>query len=158
MLDAPWKSAVISDCGLYRYSLFRGWDDDLPAVAFVMLNPSTADGLKDDPTIRRCIGFARAWGFGRLEVFNLFALRATSPKDMKASKHPVGPSNDDVLAGLLDRKFGKIVAAWGAHGSHLGRSTAVRKMIPGMWALRLTGDGEPGHPLYVPSDAKPFQL
>ena len=91
------KGATISECGLYRYSLTRVWDDVLPMCIFVMLNPSTADADIDDPTIRRCINFAKREGCGSLMVVNLFAYRATSPADMKAAVDPIGSGNPTTL-------------------------------------------------------------
>ncbi len=89
--------------GAYRYSLWREWDSRRPIVAFVMLNPSTADAAKDDPTIRRCASFARSWGYGSLEVVNLFAYRASEPKRLRQTPDPIGPANDDYLVDAADR-------------------------------------------------------
>src|SRR5438309_1547537 len=86
-------SATISNCQQYRYRLSRCWDESLPACMFIMLNPSTADAKVDDRTIKRCMAYARAWGYGKLYVGNLFAFRATKPKNMKAASDPVGPNN-----------------------------------------------------------------
>ncbi len=144
------KTATISDCRCYRYALGRRWADG-PAVLFVMLNPSTADASRDDPTIRRCIGFARAWGFGSLLVGNLFAYRATAPDEMRAAADPIGPDNDEWLSRLIGRS-GLVVAAWGAHGGHLGRDRAVRALRREWVHLGLTKGGHPRHPLYVPAN------
>lgn len=149
-------SARLSECGRYRYELWRRWEDG-PHVLFVMLNPSTADATNDDPTIRKCIGYAKRWGFGALCVANLFAFRATDPKDMKRAADPVGRDNDATLKRLAN-DAGLIVAAWGAHGSHLGRDKAVLKMLPTIKALHVTKDGSPGHPLYLRGDAALFSL
>ena len=115
-----------------------------------MLNPSTADEWTDDPTIRRCIQFARTWGFGSLAVGNLFAYRTTSPGEICASSDPVGSENDRWLR-LLDEESSLTVAAWGNHGRLLGRSSAVSSKLPGLHVLGLTVLGEPRHPLYVRS-------
>lgn len=147
------KTAVISDCGRYRYELWRRWAEG-PHVLFIMLNPSTADAENDDATIRKCIAYAKRWGFGALCVGNLFAFRATDPMEMKAASDPIGPENDASLAKLA-RSAGVIVAAWGVHGSHMGRATAVAKTLPTIKALHITKDGSPGHPLYLKSDAQP---
>src|SRR5262245_19133112 len=88
------KEALISPCGLYRYWLTRTWDNSLRRVCWVMLNPSTADAEQDDPTIRRCVGFARSWGAGGIIVVNLFAFRASDPKALLRAADPVGPDND----------------------------------------------------------------
>lgn len=147
------SSAIISPCGLYRYRLSRRWDDG-PTCVFVMLNPSTADAAQDDPTIRRCIGFAKREGCGALDVVNLFAFRATSPAHMKAAPDPIGLDNDDhVMCALVDAD-GPVIAAWGAHGSFRGRDSTVRLLtdVP-MSCLGLTKAGAPRHPLYVRGDA-----
>lgn len=150
--------AVLSDCGCYRYTLTREWNGSLPALTFIMLNPSTADATLDDPTIRRCIGFARARGFGGLRVLNLFAFRATDPAEMKAAPDPVGPDNDEHLREmfLAAAKVGvPIIAAWGAHGGHMDRESAVRALAAEcgvtLMCLGATKDGHPRHPLYVPA-------
>jgi len=122
---------------------------------FIGLNPSTADETTDDPTIRRCIGYARDWGYAGLSMLNLFAFRATSPEDMKAAEDPVGPDNDCALTDMAE--FAEvIIAAWGAHGTHLGRDKKVRKIIPNLHYLKMTKGGFPCHPLYLPKGLKPI--
>ena len=144
-------SATFSDCGRYRYTLERHWDEGQPAVLFVMLNPSTADAEKDDPTIRRCIRFAKDWGYGSLLVGNLFAWRATDPKALIGVEDPVGPGNDAALVGMRDRARG-VVCAWGANkAAHGTRADTVKAMLGQSWALGLTRGGMPRHPLYVPA-------
>lgn len=148
--------AVFSPCGMYRYSLLRDFGMQTPALTVVMLNPSTADATKDDPTIRRVIGFAKAAGAGSLQVLNLFAIRATDPREMLTASDPVGPENDEHLARALtnakqDGRF--VLAAWGAHGGHRGRDFHVlHKLVDGVeWrCLGRTHQGHPRHPLYVP--------
>src|SRR5262245_13227298 len=109
------SSAELSPCGRYRYALTRTWGDPKKVVCWVMLNPSTADADQDDPTIRRCLGFSRAWGAGGLVVVNLFALRATDPDQLRIAADPVGPDNDSHLSTAA---FGRlVVAAWGARGA-----------------------------------------
>ena len=159
------RSAIISECGTYRYSLTREWEQGDGAVLFIMLNPSTADGSQDDPTIRRCMGFAQAWGAKRLEVRNLFAYRATKPKDMiaaqKMSVDIVGPEN---AAGVLCSAASatKIVCAWGAQkearypGKRMINSLLDAGLVP--WALRITSAGAPEHPLFVPASVEPARL
>jgi hypothetical protein len=150
------SGAAISDCGLYRYVLWRKWGDG-PTCLFVMLNPSVADATQDDPTIRRCVGFAKREGCGKLAVVNLFAYRATKPADMLAAADPVGPDNDRHLA--EEAATAKvIIAAWGDHGTHRGRDRQVMKLLAGreVWCLRRTKGGQPGHPLYVPA-AQPLE-
>lgn len=149
-------SAIISDDGVYRYRLEREWDAERDKVAFLMLNPSTADATADDPTIRRCVGFAKSWGFGGIIVGNLFALRATSPRALYGHPDPVGPENDEHLRRIaLDSET--IVCAWGNHGSIHGRADTVYKLLDGrnLAALIATSKGEPGHPLYVPALTQP---
>src|SRR4051812_26865304 len=108
------QNAVISACGRYRYLLTRQVGPGPRAATFIMLNPSTADATKDDPTIRRCIGFARQWGCGRLSVLNLFAFRATDPAAMKRADDPVGPENKDWFERILtDAGEGRVVCGWG---------------------------------------------
>lgn len=148
------KSAVISACGQYRYELWRRWAEG-PHVLFIMLNPSTADGQVDDPTIRRCVSFAKRWGYGALCVANLFAFRSTDPTQMKKVLDPIGPDNDATLIRLA-RQAGLVIAAWGSHGSHLGRSKKVLQMLPAVKALHLTQGGDPGHPLYLKGTCEPF--
>lgn len=147
-------SAVISACGLYRYLLQREWLGGYGRALFVMLNPSTADATQDDPTIRRCIGFAKAWGCAGLEVVNLYAYRATKPADMLAAGDPIGPANDSHIRAAAHRAK-VIVAAWGANAAR-DRSVAVRSLLSDhtMHALGLTKDGHPRHPLFVRGDAQ----
>lgn len=155
------KSAVLSPCRRWRYSLTRDQSDqalpDCGYALFIGLNPSTADETEDDPTIRRCMRFASDWGFTGLVMTNLFAWRATDPADMKAAADPVGPDNDQHLVQLA-QGAGVIVAAWGVHGTHLGRDEVV-KALPGIAGrlhyLRLTKSGHPGHPLYLPASLVP---
>ncbi|MBL8224715.1 MAG: DUF1643 domain-containing protein [Chromatiales bacterium] len=146
--------AEFSPCRLYRYALWRIWDPAAGTVNFIGLNPSTADEQIDDPTIRRCIGFARDWGYGGLVMTNLFAFRATEPAVMKAAEEPVGPDNDVRIAECA-RKAAVVIAAWGQHGSHRGRDRFVRGQIARLHYLRLTKGGHPGHPLYLPAGLLP---
>lgn len=144
---------IFSRCRAYRYSLWREWIGGDGYVMFVGLNPSTADEKNDDPTIRRCVGFAQAWGFSALCMANLFAFRATDPKVMMQAADPVGPENDRWLRTLSDGAS-LVVAAWGTDGSHLGRDRVVCDVIGAMDCLGFTKAGHPRHPLYVRSDVK----
>lgn len=153
------RSAVISECGKYRYALWREWDHLLllPTCCFVMLNPSTADAEKDDPTIRRCVGFAKKWGFGRVVVLNLFAYRTYDPSLLRQDVNPVdtiGPENDKYLRSHT-ASAGLIVAAWGSFPVAKARAEEVKRLINcPMYCLGLTKDGSPRHPLYVPANAE----
>jgi hypothetical protein len=143
------KDAYISECGKYRYWLSRDWDDSLSTICFVMLNPSTADADVDDPTIRRCIGFAKAWGFGGLEVRNLFAFRATDPDTLPRVADPVGPEGNDYLVGA--KALSTVVCAWGNKGALMGRNAQALRLLTGkpLHCLGVTNAGHPKHPLYL---------
>lgn len=152
--------AVIDPAGQYRYALWRAWECGTGSVLFVMLNPSTADASQDDPTINRCVGFARSWGYGRLDVANLFALRSSEPARLLEVEDPIGPDNDRHLENLAQGAE-LIVAAWGNDGSVLGRAESVLRLLTrhgDVHALRLLKNGQPGHPLYLPKDATPRLL
>mgnify|MGYP003381930750 CR=1 FL=1 len=146
--------ATFSPCRLYRYELWRKWGEGDRYVMFIGLNPSTADEKTDDPTVRRCMNYAQAWGYGALCMTNLFAYRATKPRDMMSVADPVGPENNHFLLQAA-AQAGIIVAAWGTDGAHLGRDTKVREMLPQLTCLRLTKKGHPAHPLYLPKTLKP---
>jgi hypothetical protein len=155
--DAP-SVAVYSDCERYRYVLTRVWDGRGGRALFVMLNPSTATEVQNDPTVERCERRARALGFGAFRVVNIFAWRATDPRDMRAAADPVGPGNDAAIgdsAVWADR----IVCAWGAHGAHLRRGAAVERLLRAtgreLTVLGLTKAGHPQHPLYIGYDRQP---
>lgn len=158
-IDEVRRSAVISPCGQHRYTLDRVWSEG-PAVNFIMLNPSTADASEDDPTIRRCVGFARAWGYGGLIVTNLYAFRATDPRRLRSAPDAIGRENNRHIAeaaapGRL------VVCAWGNHAA-IEREAAVLKILRGAGrtphALRMTSLGHPAHPLYLPASLTPFPM
>lgn len=152
------SSAILSKCGLYRYRLDRRWGEG-PTCAFIMLNPSTADADVDDPTIRRCTGFAKREGCGALMVGNLFAFRATKPEDMADSDDPCGPENRHFLGNMIERCNGPLIAAWGAHW--MAQSGLASTDFGGrLLCLGTTKEGHPRHPLYVRSDAalRPFEV
>ena len=145
------STATFSPCGLYRYTLGRRWGNgDLSC--WLMLNPSTADESQDDPTIRRCIGFSKAWGYGGLTVVNIFAFRATDPDDMRKADDPVGPGNDAAIVEAAGRAA-VVVAAWGVHGTFRERGRNVARLLRDngvtLQCLGTTKDGHPKHPLYV---------
>ena len=164
-LNLPFEqNAVISACGRYRYLLTRQVGPGSRTATFIMLNPSTADASINDATIRRCIGFARRWGCGRLAVLNLFAFRATDPADMKRAEDPVGPENRAWFDRTLsDAGEGPVVCGWGVHGEHAGQDQTVLGWLAEIGvrslALGLTKEGHPKHPLYLPKAAElaPFK-
>ncbi len=147
--------------GQYRYLLSRDWDPSRPRVAFVMLNPNRADATRDDPTIRRCVGFARSWGFGALDVVNLFALRAPRPALLRTAAAPLGARNDRFVREACCRAS-LTVAAWGVHGAWHAREQAVLDLLRpygvAMRCLGVTAGGHPRHPLYLPASTalQPF--
>ena len=153
-LIATDTGAVFSRCRRWRYLLWRRWDAARPIANFLMLNPSTADEFKLDPSCTRARLFAERWGYGALIVTNLFGWRATDPAEMKAAREPVGRANDAAILRAA-REAAIVVCAWGNHGAHLGRSIMVSELLRSagvrLHALRITGAGEPAHPLYLPA-------
>jgi hypothetical protein len=154
------RHAVISDCGRYRYLLTREWQRPLLmssyqcSMLFIMLNPSTADAEVDDPTIRRCMGFARREGCYGIRVVNLFAFRATDPAELHAAGYPIGPLNDAYIDSHVCVGGSPVVVAWGKHSAALSRLKSLpvlhdRKLL----CLGTNRDGSPKHPLYVPKNA-----
>ena len=172
------SGADISADGKYRYLLWREWRGVAPnknwrwlgakdgageeigepkSCLFIMLNPSTADADKDDPTIRRCVAFAKRFGFDRLEVVNLFAFRATDPREvlrMTAAGDPVGVRNQEVIERAAS-DAGLIICAWGTNGAHLQQAETVLGWLSDSetFALGLSKEGHPRHPLYLKADA-----
>ncbi len=153
------SGATLSPCCRYRYDLWRSFDgsgEPTRYVNFVMLNPSTADATENDPTITRCLGFARSWGLDGLVVTNCYAWRSTDPRGLKATADPVGPSNDDWI---VKRAAGAeiVVCAWGAKAGNRANVVASLIRYSGKipHCLRLTKDGHPSHPLYLPSSLTP---
>lgn len=146
------SSAVYSRCEQYRYALTRVWDPAGRRVLFLMLNPSKATEVQNDPTVERCERRARALGYGGMRVVNIFAFRATDPRDLKAAADPTGPDNDTAIREGVDWAD-DVLAAWGAHGDHQGRGVAVAVLLTGLEGrllhLGLTKVGHPRHPLYV---------
>ena len=142
----------------YRYRLSRVWDQSGRRINFLLCNPSTADAFRLDPTVRRCVGFAKAWSAGSLEVTNCYSLRSTMPSRLSKVFDPVGPDNDEaVVAAALAADM--VIAGWGVHGAYLDRAARVRRLLCAAGVvthvLALTKDGHPGHPLYLPSSATP---
>lgn len=155
------STAELDATGQYRYDLTRTWSPSAPRCGWVMLNPSTADAAIDDPTIRRCVGYARTWGFGGIVVRNLFAFRATRPADLTAAADPVGSGNDAWLAGQWDG-VPVVVAAWGTGRWPMlcGRAPHVARILHNLVGVRVVclrsgKGGHPVHPLYQRGDLDP---
>ncbi len=147
------RDAVISDCGRYRYLLRRTWDHNAIRALFIMLNPSTADAEIDDATIRSCMRLSKNWGYGSLEVVNLFAWRATNPKELAKANDPVGrPKNDRVIDAAI-RRCDIAICAWGAHAMATVRGQSALNLIwlsrPAAYCLGTTKSKAPKHPLYI---------
>lgn len=150
------RTAEFSPCMRYRYKLGRTWGPGA-RVAFCMLNPSTADATIDDPTIRRCMGFARAWGFDGVDIVNIFAWRSTDPAALREVSDPIGPGNDEAIVDVA-RRATFVVCAWGIYGYMGLRGSVVReKLLAGVDVrhLGLTKDGFPKHPLYLAGATRP---
>lgn len=149
------KGATFSPCRTWRYELWRRWGREPERYcAFIGLNPSTADETNDDPTIRRCIGFAKRWGFSGLYMLNLFAFRSTDPTGLKTANDPVGPENNLHLMRICDSAE-LVIAAWGVHGTYLDRHKKVLSLLGPLHCLGTTKDGHPKHPLYLAGDTEP---
>lgn len=153
------RGAVLSGDGVYRYRLWRVWDDDLAPTAFLMLNPSTADADRDDPTLRRCMGYARSWGAGGVVLVNLFAFRATDPADLvraqRVGRDVAGPARDEHLRRVFS-VADVVVCGWGAHPLAAAEAPRVLALVPQgveVSCLGRTKDGAPRHPLYLRADA-----
>ncbi len=147
-----------SPCEKYRYVLVRQWTDDLPRNAFCGLNPSTADERKNDPTVARCVAYARRWGYGGLIMLNLFSFRATLPRNLKVQHDPVGTQTDRFLK-LYSDAAALTVACWGIHGAFQDRAALALPLFRRLHVLGLTRAGQPRHPLYLRSDltAQPWR-
>ena len=148
----------------YRYTLIHRWDDLLApesgrGIAWICLNPSTADEHQLDPTLRRIQGFSAAWGYTHFVMLNLFAWRATDPAEMKAAADPVGPENDRWILHWAQR-VQQVVVGWGEHGAHCGRAEAVRRLLDPekTCCLVRNASGQPKHPLYVAQKTKPVRF
>ncbi len=150
--DAP-SVAVYSDDERYRYDLVRTWDAAGGRINFVMLNPSTATELANDPTVERCERRARALGYGAFRVTNIFAWRATDPRAMRAQPEPVGRPENDAAIAAAALWADRVVCAWGTHGAHLGRGAEAEAILRAtcrpLATLGLSKDGHPRHPLYI---------
>ena len=143
--------------GDYRYLLWREWDSQSKTISFIMLNPSRADAQVNDPTITRCIKFAKSWGYGRLEVVNLFAYRTSKPSLLKQATEPIGRDNDRyIIKSVL--KSDRIILAWGNHGAWQQQDIYIVELLKNynhLYSLGMTKRGCPRHPLYLRSTTKP---
>ncbi|WP_146512401.1 DUF1643 domain-containing protein [Thalassoglobus neptunius] len=154
--------AIYSECEQFRYTLTRTWNRPVRRrVAFIGLNPSTATEIQNDPTVARCIQFARDWDFDEMTMLNAFAFRATDPKVMKRHDRPVGIDNDRYIQKVVQRSD-LIICCWGTHATHLDRSRELLEKLE-KWkcplhCLKLTKAGLPGHPLYLKRSSVPLQL
>jgi hypothetical protein len=149
------QNARFSRCKAYRYSLSRSWSGGSGKALFIGLNPSTADKRQDDPTIRRCVGFAAAWGCNSMEIVNLFAFRATRPEDLKLAAEPIGRYNDRwITAAVKEARL--CIACWGDHGVFLGRANKIRSRFAHLQCLGINASGMPKHPLYTRATQTPF--
>lgn len=153
--------AVFSDCRTYRYTLTRMWDEKMPSLMVIGLNPSTADESALDPTLRRVRAFAKREGYGGFIMTNLFAFRATRPKDMRAADDPVGPANSLWLEHLAVTHL-NVLCAWGNLGGFRDRDRTVMGILNAanerygrdmsIMCLGTTMTGHPKHPLYIKGD------
>lgn len=154
------SGAVFDRRRQFRYHLWRVWDKRRPRVCFLMLNPSAADESRNDPTIARCVSFARSWNFGALHVVNAFAYRTHDSSLLSKVRDPVGPANDRFIYDVV-QQTDMLVLAWGNHGAICDRDAEVITMLPEwvtLYCLGMTKQGQPRHPLYVPGDAKPVRF
>lgn len=157
MIDYTDAGAEFDRTRRYRRRLWRRWSEGAGIAAFIMLNPSTADAGRDDPTVRRCAGFARDWGFAGFDVVNLYDFRATDPRDLFAAARPCSAANDHAIAAAA-RAAALTVAAWGARAEP-ARARAACKIVgregARLHALALTKVGQPRHPLYLRRSCRP---
>lgn len=149
------KSAILSADRKYRYVLTRIWDETKPTVVFIGLNPSTADEEVDDKTIRKCIGYAKRWGYGKLIMVNLFAFRSTDPSMLKRVEDPVGPDNDSYIQKCVSES-NLVIACWGNHGKLLNRDKVLMDSLSNLVCLKRNKNGTPHHPLYLSKDITPM--
>jgi hypothetical protein len=153
--------AAFSACRRWRYLLWRCWDASKPVANFLMLNPSTADEHKLDPSCTRARNYAERWGYGAVMITNIFAWRSTDPKGLLHAENPIGRGNDAVIVQAA-KQAKLVVCSWGNHGAHVDRSESVlrllRKNLIRLHALRVNSAGHPTHPLYLPSSLMPTEF
>jgi hypothetical protein len=166
-VGAVTRRARISKCGKYRFALVRSWDKSKPFVMFMMLNPSTADAEKDDPTIRRCMAFAKVWGYGGICVGNLFPYRATDPSELLIADHVLPydnfPGENLQWIGIMAKSCELVICAWG--NAHILKKfwkkniyeqyAPLKQFVTKLRYLELSKDNTPKHPLYLKGDLTP---
>ena len=152
------KDAIFDDTKKYRYSLTRVWNPKAGKVTFILLNPSTADALEDDPTVKKCYGFSNRWGYGAMEIVNLFALRATDPSELKNVNDPVGKDNDEYIIKAVE-SADLVILGWGNECSFSTRDIKLLKKIAkyNPHCLYINKSGKPKHPLYASYSLKPVE-
>lgn len=157
VFDDNYSGAEFSECRKFRYSLWRIWDERKKGIAFVGLNPSTADEVKNDPTVSRCINFAKRWGYGRMWMLNIFAYRSTDPKNLYGDLCPIGQYNNLKIVEVC-KEVEKVVLCCGVHGKYTNRFKEVcdlmfdYKIHNKLYCFGLTKKGYPRHPLYLPNN------
>lgn len=151
------QGAVFSPDNRYRYTLWRVWDKSIEQVLFIGLNPSIANADHDDPTVRRCIGFAKTWGYGGMWIANIFAFISSSPRYIQQVADPVGPDNE-VWIKLLVNSFSLVIACWGNRGNDPHRNQFIASLNRPLHCLAMTSSGNPAHPLYLPATATPIDF
>lgn len=149
------KKDNISEDKIYRCTLSRTWDSTKPTVLFIGLNPSIADENIDDPTITRCINFAKDLGYGTLLMANLFAFRSTYPKEIYLIDDPIGKDNDYYLLECV-KQSDLIIACWGNNGTYMDREKIIKELVPNLYCLQKNKNGTPHHPLRLPRDINPI--
>jgi len=150
-------NAILSEDRKYRYVLSRIWNESKPIIMIIGLNPSTANETKNDPTVAKCINFAKSWDYGGVYMLNLFAFRATLPQDMFGEKEPIGNENDHYID-KYSKLSEKIVCAWGNHGSYKNRGKEILSKLDKLYYLKLNKTGEPAHPLYLKRNLIPIKF
>ena len=150
------SGAKFSLCKKYRYTLWRTWDLSKPKIMFLGLNPSTADEINNDPTVARCINYAKLWNYGGMYMMNIFAFRTTYPIELKKASEPIGLDNDYWI-NKISKSVDKCIAAWGNDGAFLDRSNDIKSNINNLYCLKINHSGEPSHPLYLKSTLIPIK-
>ena len=148
------SDVIFSTCKKYRYALTKTWDESLPKLMYIGLNPSVADSKKDDPTVKKCVAYAKELGFGSILIGNLFSYISPNPENLKKADDPIGPENDKWLLRLADESD-KVIAMWGNHGSYRNRCNEVCELDIELNCLEVTKKDQPYHILYLPYGLKP---